>query len=103
MVPMPEFITGFKEIEDHHKEENKMAETMVKTLNIEGMMCAHCQAHVKKALEGVAGVTQVEVSLEDKTATVSLTPGTEEQALVSIADFFFLCYAIVSQKFQFTL
>ncbi len=59
-----------------------MAETMVKTLNIEGMMCAHCQAHVKKALEGVAGVTQVEVSLEDKTATVSLTPGTEEQALV---------------------
>ncbi len=36
MVPMPEFITGFKEIEDHHKEENKMAETMVKTLNIEG-------------------------------------------------------------------
>lgn len=82
MVPMPEFIIGFKEIEDHHKEENKMAETMVKTLNIEGMMCAHCQAHVKKALEGVAGVTQVEVSLEDKTATVSLTPGTEEQALV---------------------
>ncbi len=82
MVPMPEFITGFKEIEDHHKEENKMAETMVKTLNIEGMMCAHCQAHVKKALEGVAGVTQVEVSLEDKTATVSLMPGTEEQALV---------------------
>ncbi len=82
MVPMPEFITGFKEIEDHHKEENKMAETMVKTLNIEGMMCAHCQAHVKKALEGVAGVTQVEVSLEDKTATVSLTPDTEEQALV---------------------
>lgn len=82
MVPMPEFITGFKEIEDHHKEENKMTETMVKTLNIEGMMCAHCQAHVKKALEGVAGVTQVEVSLEDKTATVSLMPGTEEQALV---------------------
>ena len=82
MVPMPEFITGFKEIEDHHKEENKMAETMVKTLNIEGMMCAHCQAHVKKALEGVAGVTQVEVSLEDKTATVSLMPSTEEQALV---------------------
>ena len=82
MVPMPEFITGFKEIEDHHKEENKMTETMVKTLNIEGMMCAHCQAHVKKALEGVAGVTQVEVSLEDKTATVSLMPSTEEQALV---------------------
>lgn len=37
---------------------------------------------MKKALEGVAGVTQVEVSLEDKTATVSLMPGTEEQALV---------------------
>lgn len=80
-VPMPEFIAGFQDINEDHKEEDKMAETMVKTLNIEGMMCAHCQAHVKKALEGVAGVAQVEVSLEENKATVTVTPGVEEQAL----------------------
>ena len=44
---------------------------MVKvTVNVEGMMCGHCVAHVTKALQGVDGVTSVEVSLENKTATV---------------------------------
>ncbi|MDE6945156.1 MAG: heavy metal translocating P-type ATPase [Lachnospiraceae bacterium] len=80
-VPMPEFITGFTEIEDH-KEEKQMAEKIVKTLNIEGMMCAHCQAHVQKALEETAGVIEVEVSLEENKATVTMDPGTEEQTLV---------------------
>ncbi|MBQ9937422.1 MAG: cadmium-translocating P-type ATPase [Oscillospiraceae bacterium] len=40
------------------------------TLKIDGMMCMHCVAHVKKALEGVSGVESVEVSLEQKTASV---------------------------------
>ena len=40
------------------------------TLKIEGMMCMHCVAHVKKALEGIAGVSNVDVSLENGTATV---------------------------------
>ena len=80
-IPVPEFITGFQEIEDY-KEEDQMAEKIVKTLNIEGMMCAHCQAHVQKALEGVAGVTQVEVSLEENKATVTMETQVEEQALV---------------------
>ena len=40
------------------------------TLKIEGMMCMHCVAHVKKALEGSAGVSNVDVSLENGTATV---------------------------------
>lgn len=83
MVPMPEFITGFQEIEEENKEEKQMAETIVKTLNIEGMMCAHCQAHVQKALEGVEGVTQVEVSLEESKATVTMTPGVNEQDLAA--------------------
>ena len=39
-------------------------------LNVDGMMCGHCVAHVTKALQGVDGVTSVEVSLENKTATV---------------------------------
>ena len=37
---------------------------------IEGMMCQHCVAHVKKALEGVKGVKTVNVSLEINSATV---------------------------------
>lgn len=40
-------------------------------LKIEGMMCGHCQARVEKALKAVAGVETVEVSLENKTATVT--------------------------------
>lgn len=83
MVPMPEFITDFQDIEGDNKEEKQMAETIVKTLNIEGMMCAHCQAHVQKALEGVEGVTQVEVSLEENKATVTMAPGVNEQDLVA--------------------
>ena len=44
--------------------------TMTKTLNVTGMMCQHCVAHVKKALEGVDGVSAVDVNLEAGTATV---------------------------------
>lgn len=40
-------------------------------LKIEGMMCAHCKARVEKALKAVAGVEKVEISLENKTATVT--------------------------------
>jgi Cu2+-exporting ATPase len=43
---------------------------MKKTMKIEGMMCPRCVAHVKEALESVKGVREVEVSLEEKTATV---------------------------------
>ena len=44
---------------------------MTTTISIEGMMCAHCQAHVEKALKEVAGVTEVTVSLENKNAVVT--------------------------------
>lgn len=43
---------------------------MKQVIKIEGMMCGHCQARVEKALQAVAGVTGVEVSLENKCATV---------------------------------
>lgn len=72
-VPMPEVIINKKS-----KEENKM----VKTLEIEGMMCAHCQAHVQKALEGVEGVTQVVVSLEENKATVTADTEIADQKLI---------------------
>ena len=48
------------------KEENKM-----KKVNIEGMMCGHCVAHVEKALKGIEGIGDVKVSLEDKCAEIT--------------------------------
>ena len=50
---------------------DKGESTMTTTISIEGMMCAHCQAHVEKALKEVAGVTEVTVNLENKNAVVT--------------------------------
>ena len=46
---------------------------MKKTLKIEGMMCAHCEMHTKKALEAIDGVTSAEVSHQTGTAVVTLS------------------------------
>lgn len=46
---------------------------MEKTLQIEGMMCGHCEARVKKALEALDGVTLATVSHLDGTAVVTLS------------------------------
>jgi copper chaperone len=43
---------------------------MKKVLSIEGMSCSHCVAHVKEALESVAGVSKVDVNLREKQAVV---------------------------------
>ncbi len=52
--------------------EIKEEKTMEKTLKITGMMCAHCEATVKKALEAVPGVTEAKVSHQAGTAVVTL-------------------------------
>ena len=52
------------------------------TLSVKGMMCQHCVAHVKKALEGVNGVNSVEVSLENENAVVMAEASVERKALV---------------------
>jgi len=57
--------------------------TMKKTLKIEGMMCQHCVAHVTKALQGVNGVTSVEVNLKKKTAVVELGEAVENETLTA--------------------
>ena len=62
---------------DHKKEET----TMTKTMKIEGMMCGHCEAAVKKALEAVAGVEAAEVSHEAGTAVVTLTAEVADDVL----------------------
>ncbi len=56
------------------KEENIEGEiNMKETVKIEGMMCSHCEASVKKALEGIDGVESAEVSHESGTAELTLT------------------------------
>lgn len=56
---------------------------MTKKLNVTGMMCQHCVAHVTKALEGVDGVSDVAVSLEEGTATCEAAEGVTDEALVA--------------------
>lgn len=61
---------------------NKEKENMEITLHVEGMMCQHCQAHVKEALGKVAGVSNVDVSLSEKKATVKAEEGIDPDTLL---------------------
>lgn len=65
-----------------YKEEN----TMTKTMNIEGMMCGHCEATVKKALEGLGGVKAAEVSHEKGTAVVELANDISDEVLTKTVE-----------------
>ncbi len=59
----------------------KAKETVEKTLEVKGMMCAHCEAHVRKALSEVKGVTVGEVSHEKGVAVVTVTGKVRDEAL----------------------
>jgi Cu2+-exporting ATPase len=59
------------------QKENKMT----KTLKIEGMMCGHCEAHVKKALESLEGVEQATASHEAKNAVITLSKEVDTDVL----------------------
>ena len=54
---------------------------MKKTMNIEGMMCPHCEARVKKILEALPGVASAEVSHTAGTAVVTLSAPVENDVL----------------------
>ena len=54
---------------------------MEKTMMIEGMKCMHCKASVEKALKNVPGVSDAEVDLEKKTATIILDDQVSDDAL----------------------
>ena len=65
------------------QKENK---TMEKTMKIEGMMCGHCEARVKKTLEAIPGVTGAEVSHEKGTAVVTLSGEVSNETLKSAVE-----------------
>ncbi len=67
-----------------HKKETKK---MVKTVKIEGMMCPHCEARVKKVLEELDGVTEAVTSFQAGTAVVTLArPVSDEVLTKAVAD-----------------
>ena len=71
-----------KDEEKNIKEENKMT----KTINVEGMHCEHCQMTVKKALSSIDGVTDVQVSLEDKKAIIESTNEIDDNKIKEVIE-----------------
>lgn len=70
-----------KEIKAENKPKIKEETQMTKTLKIEGMMCPHCEARVKSALEALAEVASAEVSHEKGTAVVTLNSDISDDKL----------------------
>ncbi len=70
------------EITNNEKEIN----AMTKTIKIEGMMCPHCEATVKKALEAIDGVESADVSHEEDRATVTLLADVDNAVLTKAVE-----------------
>lgn len=68
---------------EQYTENIKEEKKMTKVLKVEGMMCEHCKAHVTKALEGVDGVSSVNIDLEAKTAAVELSKDVADAVLAA--------------------
>ena len=67
-----------RKIKHYRKKENK---EMTVKMNIEGMMCSHCEARVKKTLEAIDGVVSAEVSHKDGTAVVTTDGSVSKETL----------------------
>ena len=67
------FIKIYNSKRDKKIRHKRMKKIMKKTIKIEGMMCPHCEATVKKALEGIDGVAQADVSHKEGIAQITLS------------------------------
>ena len=76
-VTSPKSDKKIKEVNIDYTEEFKMT----KTIKIDGMMCPHCEAAVKKALEAIDGVTSATASHTEKQATVELSKDVDTEVL----------------------
>ena len=83
-------IESNNNIENNNNSKNNQLQLegneMTKTLKIEGMMCGHCEARVKKCLEALEQVTQAQVSHEAGTAVVSLSADISNEALAKAVE-----------------
>jgi Cu2+-exporting ATPase len=85
-VSIPD-LTETETSDKHNETIQKTEDTkMKKTVYIEGMMCQHCVAHVKKALEGVDGVKEAAVDLEGKKAVVTIEKDVDGKTLKEAVD-----------------
>lgn len=65
---------------------NKGEDSMEKILNVEGMSCMHCVAHVKEALEKLEGVREADVKLEEKRAEVKMDKEVSDDSLIKAVE-----------------
>ena len=75
-------ISEFETNQSENLKEQKGMDKMKKILVVDGMMCAHCQMHVEKALAAIEGVDQAVVNLENKQAVVTLSKEVSDQVLM---------------------
>lgn len=73
-------------ISDNSNNKKEEDNKMTKTIHIEGMMCGHCEAHVKKALEAIDGVAEAQASHEKGTAVVTLTADVADDVLTKAVE-----------------
>ena len=73
-------------ISDNSNNKKEEDNKMTKTIHIEGMMCGHCEAHVKKALEAIDGVAEAQASHEKGTAVVTLTADVADEVLTKAVE-----------------
>ena len=74
------------DVKKRHKAVKQEEKTMTKTLKIEGMMCGHCEARVKKTLEAIDGVESAEVSHVSGTAVVTLSKDVADDVMKSAVE-----------------
>lgn len=75
-----------KKIKQNKARERKETKEMTKTINIKGMMCSHCEATVKKALESLPQVSQAVVSHENGTAVITLEAEIADEVLTKTVE-----------------
>ena len=86
-ISFPKYYSDGEKIRDHKIKSKMSIKTkkekinMEKTLKIEGMMCGHCEMHVKKALEAIDGVKKAEVSHTNATAVLTLEKEVSDDVL----------------------
>lgn len=78
-VILPQNILGSNKGKNT-KEEN----SMTKTLMVDGMMCQHCVAHVKKSLESIDGIENADVSLENKNAVITMSKSVDDNLIKDV-------------------
>ncbi len=80
-IRSPKHDKKYKKHKFNNKNNKKEIKTMTKTMKIEGMMCPHCEARVKKVLEEIDGVSEAVTSFKKGTAVLTLSKAVSDEIL----------------------